>query len=56
MLLLFFLERNGIITADEKERFVMLLDSGDIVASAALEVFGLDGDHQDFVDTMRRIP
>ena len=55
MLLLFFLERNGIITADEKERFVMLLDSGDIVASAALEVFGLDGDHQDFVDTMRHI-
>ena len=50
------LERNGIITADEKERFVMLLDGGDIVASAALEVFGLDGDHQDFVDTMRRIP
>jgi hypothetical protein len=33
----------------------MLLNGGNIVANAALEVFGVDGDAQDFVDTMRRI-
>ena len=46
---------NGLIQNEEKERFIMLLNGGNIVANAALEVFGVDGDAQDFVDTMRRI-
>ena len=46
---------NGVIRGEEKERFIMLLNGGNIVANAALEVFGVDGDAQDFVDTMRRI-
>ena len=45
----------GKINEEEKERFVMLLAGGHLMAEAALEVFGLDGDSQDFVDTMRRI-
>ena len=47
--------RSGQINEEEKERFVMLLAGGHLMAEAALEVFGLDGDSQDFVDTMRRI-
>ena len=49
------LRRNGTISEEEKERFIMFLDGGNVVAEAALEVFGLDGDAQDFIDTMRRI-
>lgn len=46
---------NGVIQEEERERFIMLLNGGNIIANAALEVFGVNGDAEDFVDTMRRI-
>jgi hypothetical protein len=44
-----------IISEGEGKTFQFLLNDDHPIASAALEVYGVDGDWEEFVDTMRRI-
>ena len=49
------LEKNGSISSTERESFVKLMMDQNKVAQAAYEVFELDNDEEEMVDTLRRI-
>ena len=49
------LEKNGTISSTERESFVKLMMDQNEVAQAAYEVFELDNDEEEMVDTLRRI-
>jgi len=49
------LEKKGSISSTERESFVKLMMDQNEVAQAAYEVFELDNDEEEIVDTLRRI-
>ena len=49
------LEKNGSISSTERESFEKLMMDQNDVAQAAYEVFELDNDEEEMLDTLRRI-
>ena len=47
--------KSNMINFEESEKFQNLLNDKHPVATAALELYGFDGDVEEFIDTMRRV-